>query len=100
MYTASPRLPRFLFVGNDMGSEPWPQYRRISHAVVHSHSLHRGSHSLRECTCENCFHPDSPLEFLVPPDRHRPDDARAARFQPFLMPDDIRQRAIVPPTSP
>lgn len=100
MYTASPRLPRYLYVGDDMGSEPWPHYRRISHEVVDLHSLHRSSRSLWECTCEDCFNPDSPLGFLASPDRARPDDARAARLQPFIMPEDIRQRAGVPPRSP
>jgi hypothetical protein len=99
MYTASPRLPRFLYVGDDMGSEPWPHYRRISREAVDSHSLHRSSRSLWECTCEDYFNPDSPLGFLGFPDRDRPANARAAQLQPFMMPDNIRQRAGVPPRS-
>lgn len=99
MYTASSRLPRYLYVGNDTGSGPWPHYRRVSRGVIDEHSLHRSSRSLWECTFTDYFNPDSPLGFIAFPDRDRPDDARARRLQPFIMPDHIRQSAGVPPRS-
>jgi len=95
MYTAAPLLPLFLYVG-DIGSEAWPNYRQISRAALDAQSMHRSQRSLWECTLPDRINPDSPLRFLVANDHTAADPNRAARLQPFGMPEEVRRAAGIP----
>lgn len=96
MYTAASLLPHFLYIG-DIGSEAWPNYRQISRAALDARSMHRSQRTLWECTLPDRINPDSPLRFLVAKDDTAADPNRAARLQPFGMPEEVRRAAGVPP---
>lgn len=95
MYTAAPVLPQFLWVG----SEPWPNYSKISRPEVDEQSLHSNERALWECTRPDRINSDSPLKFLVSDEQNAVDPNRAAQLQPFRMPAEVRHRAGIPAQS-
>ena len=60
LYAAAKRLPKYLYVG-DIGSEPWPGYRRVSKEGINRNSQYRSRRALFRAEAPSPLNPHSPL---------------------------------------
>jgi hypothetical protein len=60
LYAAAQRLPKYLYVG-DIGSEPWPGYRRVSEDQIDLNSMYQSKRALFRAEAEDPLNPHSPL---------------------------------------
>ena len=87
LYAAAQRLPKYLYVG-DIGSEPWPGYRRVSREGINWNSQYHSKRALFRAEAPSPLNPHSPLNVW---------DGRSASIQTDRYPE-FRVLKITRPT--